>query len=575
MPLDDSREWFRYHRLFADFLHEELNQQHPTDIAELHRRAAQWHLAHDLPEPAFQHAVQGGDGELVAELFEGHAFRNLSNGEFRIVKRWLDALPAEWHATYPVVGLAKAGFLALSGAFDDCARCLNDLEQTLTPAESEKTHRQMARVTALRCLIACIRNDMAQAEAYAHQALQDLPDDDNSFQADIYQALGDTYRQNGHWDQAREHYLKVLDFADGPAFHVQSAHVFGALADLDLRQGHLRDAAAYWRKALAAIQERESWGRIPLPVIGWVYLRIGESLYEWNDLEQAWDHLTRGLEHAELGGDVRAMIAGYLMAGRLKLTQGEVEAAAEYLERARPLVEGALFPDWISRFERFQLELWLVQDRLRAAVHWSDEMLQKEILQGRPESEAAQLAMARVLIVKGDVSSTERAQALLKRLLRTAEAEGRTGVAIEALALQALAHWQGGERAGSLTCLERALRLAEPEGYARLFADFGLPMAGLLQYARARGVMPDYITKLLGACGADLSFPQSLPEPLTHREQEILDLIAAGLTNREIADTLIISPETVKKHTGNIYGKLGVRSRTEAAVRVRDRDLRN
>jgi LuxR family maltose regulon positive regulatory protein len=204
-------------------------------------------------------------------------------------------------------------------------------------------------------------------------------------------------------------------------------------------------------------------------------------------------------------------------------------------------------------------------------------MLRGDALQGRPESEAAQLAMARVLIVKGDVPSLERALAQLERSLQVAEAEGRVGVTIEALALQALAHERRGERAGAMTALERALRMAEPEGYVRLFADFGLPMARLLQEARSREVMPDYVAKLLAACGTDLAFPASaqraLPEPLTPREQEILKLVAGGLTNREIAEQLVVSPETVKKHAGAIYGKLGVRSRTEAAARARDLDL--
>jgi LuxR family maltose regulon positive regulatory protein len=126
----------------------------------------------------------------------------------------------------------------------------------------------------------------------------------------------------------------------------------------------------------------------------------------------------------------------------------------------------------------------------------------------------------------------------------------------------------------ALTSLEHALRLAEPEGYVRLFADFGLPLARLLQEARSRAVLPEYVTMLLAACGADLALPafaeQVLSEPLSRREQEILELMAAGLTNREIADKLVISPETVKKHAGNIYGKLGVRSRREAATRARE-----
>jgi LuxR family maltose regulon positive regulatory protein len=128
-----------------------------------------------------------------------------------------------------------------------------------------------------------------------------------------------------------------------------------------------------------------------------------------------------------------------------------------------------------------------------------------------------------------------------------------------------------------MTSLEHALRLAEPEGFVRLFADLGLPMGQLLLEARSRAVMPEYVDKLLAAFGADLEHPApaqaALPEPLTPREEEVLGLMAAGLTNREIAEQLVVSPETVKKHTSNIYGKLGVSKRTEAVARARELDL--
>lgn len=271
------------------------------------------------------------------------------------------------------------------------------------------------------------------------------------------------------------------------------------------------------------------------------------------------------------------MMAGYVIAGRLKLTMGELTAATEYLERARPLIEQAPFSEWIARFERLQLELWLAQDRLRTAVDWVDEKLGDAVMEERPENEAAQLAMAHVLIVKGDAPSIAHAFRLLKRLLQVAEEEERQGVQIEALALQAMAHWKQGKQAEAMTSLERALRTAEPEGYVRLFADLGLPMARLLQEARSRAVMPDYVARLLTAVGSDFSISTStkatLPEPLSPREQEILELIAAGLTNPEIAVKLVISPETVKKHTGNIYSKLGVRGRTAAVARARELDL--
>ena len=577
VPLDASREWFRYHRLFADFLRVELQRRHPDQVRELHRRAARWYLAHDLPDEAFPHAVAGDDLELGVRIFDRYANAKLQGGEYAVLQRWLDALPAPWYAAYPAFDLARAGLLAFSGAIDACMRCVDDVEQKLAHAGGDTARRQLAKVTAIRCAIACMQNDLTRAQAYADRALRDLPEDDLGFRPLLYGALGDSYRQHGRWDEAKAWYHKALDFPDAPVIRVESSHVFGALADLELRQGHLRDAAGLWSKALAAIQDRENWGRLPLPVIGWVYLRVGELQYERNELAEAWDHVSRGLERAELGGDVRALIAGYVIAGRLKLTEGDVKAAAEYLERARPLLAEAPFSDWTSRFERCQIDLWLAQDRLRAAVAWADEMLSTSALEARPESEVAQLALARVLIIKGDAPARDRALTLLTRLLQAAETEGRAGIQIEALALRALAHWQGGDRAGAMVPLEHALRLAEPEGYVRLFADLGLPMSRLLQEARTRDVMPDYVARLLAACGTELAalgMSAGAPaESLSVREREVLKLIAAGLTNREIAETLSISSETVKKHTGSIYGKLGVRSRTEAALRARSLDV--
>lgn len=573
MPLDDSRQWFRYHRLFADFLREELKRHYSSEIGDLHRRAAYWYLDNDLPERAFAHALEGGDIELVVQIFDLYLGMKLFGGEVRVAMHWIDSLPEAWYSDHTMLGVHRASALVATGALDVGARYLDEVEQRLVLAAGEDVHEQLARVTAIRCFIACFRNDLPLAEEYGYQALRELPEADLSFRADTYQALGDTYRSNRRWEEARVSYLKVLEF-DQPDFSVRPAHVYGALADLFLRQGRLQIADSYWKKALQTIQEQQNWGRLPLPLIGWVYIRRSEILYEWNELAKAWEHLFRGLERAELGGDVRALIAGYMIAGRMKLTEGDVEAAADYLERARALVEKTPFPDWINRFARFQLEVWLSQDRLRAAVNWINDMLPGETFTGHPESEVAQVAVTRVLIVNGDAPSVKRALALLESLLKAAEAEGRIGVQIEGLSLRALAHWKQDDRANAMTSFEHALRLAEPEGYIRLFVDLGTSMVRLLQEARSRNVMSDYVGKLLAAFSANLTSAETtLPEPLSIREQEILTLVAAGLTNQEIADKLVISPETVKKHASNIYSKLGVSNRTEAAARARALDL--
>jgi LuxR family maltose regulon positive regulatory protein len=548
-------------------------RQSPAEAVDLHRRAAQWYFTNDLPEPAMHHAVASEDPQLVIQIGERYFELKLMSGEFDLLQRWLAAIPGHWQNEYPALGLGRAAFLIFTGAFDDCSRCLDDLELTLAPVESEQARWLMARVTAVRCALACIYNDLARAETLAASALQALPAVDHATRAMIHQALGDTYRRNGHWQAARDRYLAALTLVHDSAFRIRSVHVLGALADLELHQGRLRAAAAYWAKALAGGQASDTWGKFPLPLLGWVYIRLGEIAYEWNELGRASDYLARGLERVELGGDARARLAGYVITGRLKLTAGEMAAASECLERARGVVESAPFPEWMERLERLQIEYWLAQGQLRTVVDWADRQLPAPRSVAQTDSETGHLALARVLIVIGDTSSVAKALAILQRLLPTADLEGRAAVQIEALILMALIRWRKVERADAMADLERALRLAEPEGYVRLFADLGLPVARLLQEAWSRGVMPDYTGKLLAAFSADAGLPASqegpLPEPLTRREREILAMVAAGLTNREIAEKLVLSAETVKKHAGMIYSKLGVSNRTQAAARAR------
>jgi LuxR family maltose regulon positive regulatory protein len=147
------------------------------------------------------------------------------------------------------------------------------------------------------------------------------------------------------------------------------------------------------------------------------------------------------------------------------------------------------------------------------------------------------------------------------------------GSVIEILVLQALAFHILGDLDQALSALHRALSLAEPEGYVRTFIDEGQVMAGLLRQAMTQGIAPGYVGKLLAASG-DSPLPpapaaQPLAEPLSDRELEVLRLVAAGLSNREIAAELVIAVSTVKSHINHIYGKLDVKSRTQAVARGR------
>jgi LuxR family maltose regulon positive regulatory protein len=576
MPLDENREWFRYHSLFADVLREQLERTSPDEIIELHRRAAWWYLDHNLPELAFDHAIAADDEVAGYRILDRWLNAYVNTGQFRVLKGWVDARPASWLERYPVLGLVDVALMLFSGAVEEGMNRIDDIERQLHASQLVDADAQLARVNGIRCFVACIRNDVAEAEKAAKLALLELPEDDLGFRPGIYGSLGDTYREHGRWEDAKACYLKALTYMNDPAIRLFSAHIYGALADLDLRQGRLRNAARNWEKALSIVLEWGNRGPLPLTVHGWVETRLGGLLYEWNRLGEAREYLTRGLERAQRGDGVQASIAGNVILARLELTEGKPDLALERLQQARLLLETAALPEWTSRLERCEIEVWLAQRKVRLAVARVEELLQEGSIQVGSEPEILKLAIARVLIVKGDMVSAEQARSMLDGLLVDAERQGRVGIQIEALALQSLLRWQPGDTAGALVILERALRLAEPEGYIRLFVDLGLPMARLLQEARSRHVKGEYVDSLLDAFGSDMpatGVASLLPEPLSPRELDVLRMLAAGLTNTEIAAQLFISPETVKKHTGSIYGKLGVGNRTQAAARARELDL--
>jgi LuxR family transcriptional regulator, maltose regulon positive regulatory protein len=254
LPLDDNRQWYRYQPLFAGFLAAELQSRHPGEIAALHRRAADWLLAHELPELAFQHVIAGEYVQCAVEIFDRYITIKLPAGEFDLVEQWLNALPQAWLEEFPGLDIARAGLLAYAGAVRECRACLDGVEEKLAGRDDREADWQRARVTAVRCFVACMQNDLAQAEALAAQALRDLPESDANYRPGIYGALGDTYRRNARWEEARDAYVRVLEAARSPTVRFYTAHVSGALADLALERGQLKAAADYWRKALAAVE---------------------------------------------------------------------------------------------------------------------------------------------------------------------------------------------------------------------------------------------------------------------------------------------------------------------------------
>ncbi|MBI1878183.1 MAG: hypothetical protein HYR94_08155 [Chloroflexi bacterium] len=383
------------------------------------------------------------------------------------------------------------------------------------------------------------------------------------------------------------------------------------LTQLEIEQGHLRRAAELCQQALqlavtsSVLPGKDTQG-MPPPAAAGAYVNLGVLSYEQNNLDAALRYLEDGLKLGEQGADLAILAVGYLNLARIKQAQADLLSAWQFARRAEQLAQRYNSPYWIAQAAATQAWLWIVEGQLEAARRWAQEYKLNAHDELNYLYEVEYFILARLLIAE---KKAVEAATLLERLRQAAETGGRMGRVIEALALHALAFHAQGQKQPAISSLEQALALAEPEGYVRLFLDVGEPMIELLSEVRSqksvassqrsvpkggyvlvssqksvpRGgyalVSQAYIANLLTAyeqtkaLHPSVLIPQPLIEPLSERELELVALIATGMSNSEIAEKLVVTVGTVKWHLNNIYGKLDVRSRTQAVAKARELGL--
>ncbi len=611
-PLDDERRWYRYHHLFADLLRAHLKQADPNSAPELHRRASSWYEQNRLVAEAVPHALAAGDSKLATRLIRPLARPMQSRGEMRTVMDWLTALPEDELRLHPQLGLIFAWGLATTGQLPMAKRWLQDVEQHLTALDDHD--KLLGEMTVILARIALIQGEFPRVLELARQAIAYLPEDQLSLRALNYISLGSACIALGHLNTASQSFAQASAFYQALGQPIQALLPLRQLARVQLAQGRLNQLDQTTQVAIQLAAESET----PSPLKGYNYMSLGELWYERNNLTAANHYFTEGLALVEPGGtsdvlNLMNLADGYLGLTRLKLTQGDSQGVLELTRRLEPVwaqlaraiqrrsgaedvspsnqetepskLRYGVSHIYLDLIAACRVRLWLSQGNLDAASQWvqtREWSMEGEI---RYVEEVRYITLARVLIAQGEY---ERALAFLARLLEPIEAVGRMGRVIELLALRALALRAHGQESEALIALERALVLAEPEGYIRTFVDEGPPMAALLREAHTRAIRPAYVAQLLtafpafelplldasrglgdGAIQNRKSKIQNLVEPLSRRELEILALMAQGLTNPEIAQHIFISAQTVKVHTRNIYSKLGVNSRRQAVAKAR------
>ncbi len=577
VPLDDARHWYRYHHLFADVLNQHLERVMPEQVRELHCRASEWFEQQGLIPDAIHHTLMARDPERAVRLVEENGCLLLMAGEVVTLDQWLEAV-RPFAPNHPWFAILKGWILSLTGQQEQVAPVLDRADRLLAaldPAlESNASVRIMRGALATaRAHSASVRRDPSAAE-HSRQALACLPEGDalgDGLRSVATLILGDTAWMSGRLDEAKQAYEEAIRI--GRSADNSHLVVLGSsnVAEILIEQGHLELAASRFSELLreATSADRKS------PWIDRALAGLSRVAYERDDLPAAASYAHECVELCRQTGHREFAAVGQVVLARVEQLQGRADKAAEAMHAADVIIQGKDSSPRRSLWVQCALARWwlaegnaeLVGRFLKARNIPSDGDIAYA-------QEPAYLVLLRLLLSQGEY---DRAAELAERLLEQAEATGRTGMVIEALVLRAIAFQGRRDLVRALSSLERALALAAPERYVRVLLDEGEPMARLLHQAQAHHLGAAYLAELVSALPSpsDAAAPVSQPlvEPLSARELEVLRLIVAGCTNEEIATKLIISIKTAKRHISNIYGKLGVKSRTQAVALARELKL--
>ncbi|MGD9100740.1 MAG: LuxR C-terminal-related transcriptional regulator [Anaerolineae bacterium] len=562
IPLDHRREWYRYHRLFAEFLRTRLDRE---EQKTLHRRAMRWHEARGFVNRAIQHALAcasiSEEWDDAERLIRRAAEKTIHAGNILTLHAWLEALPDERVRACGELAIYKGWVLALTGDMA-LAEDYADAVQKHAPAAD------LGKLLLLRSWVALLsRQDHATASRWAADALEMLPQDQPHWRLIALWMMAESLERTRNVAEAIALFRQA-----GQVGRALGNQVFAAVVDMTLaaalnNHGQRQDAVAVCQDAIR--RYTDELGRTS-PLAGLIFNRLGSLYYEANQLELARECHEKGLALGERLALRSYMIFSHSFAAPTLYAQGQVAAALDTLQKAHRFALQIGFSD-AAWYLAVEADLHLRQGDLPFVRRWA------EAAGLSPDDEPEylrieqQIVYARLLLVQGRLADAGRC---LPRLERFTRERGLYRWLMTVHILQALMLARLGDRPAALEHLSQALQIAAPEGYVRAFLDEDEQTLTLLPHVRH--VAPDFVDQLL-ACAREpgLVPPGSQPliEPLSARELEVLGLIVAGLSNREIAQKLFIAVGTVKRHINNIYGKLDVHSRTQAVARARELQL--
>jgi LuxR family maltose regulon positive regulatory protein len=621
IPLDDQREWYRYHHLFADVLRGRLLSEQPGDITLLHRRASRWHESHDHVEDAVRHALAGQDFDRAAHLVELAVPMLRRSRQDTVLFGWLKQLPDSAIRSSPVLSVFYGGLLLVSGDLPGVEPRLVDAERALAAesapaavprpaevpdgskprAEIQELHMLPATIAVYRAALAQAGGDVAGTSANARHALDLALPGDHLSRGAAAGFLGLAAWADGDVPRALQTFAQAVVSLHAAGNLLDELSSTVVLADMWLAAGRPREARRLYDNALQLADAR---GESLVRASSELHVGLSEICRQAGDPSDARRHLEAAAVFVERGPMTESRYRWFVAMGTLAQDEGNPDAAISYLDQAEQLFRPGFFPD-IRPIPAIRARVWIRQSNLSGAASWAGADGIAVTDEVSYINEYSHLTLVRLLTAQQraapDTGAAEDAVELLDRLLTLAAASGRAGSVLEIRVLQALAHDTLGDRRQALAALGSALAdTPEPDEYVRLFLDEGPPMVELLREATGEASAAALEATHDGGAGARirdrarrllslgeplqpkppqpaLSHPGERPtsdlDPLSERERQVLRLLDSELSGPEIARALFISHNTLRTHTKHIFTKLGVTSRRAAVSRAHDRGL--
>jgi LuxR family transcriptional regulator, maltose regulon positive regulatory protein len=580
VPLDNERQWYRYHRLFADLLRQRL-QQSESNIAEYHLRASQWYEANGYMAESFHHAIAAKDLARAADVAE-RAWQSMDDTfQTGAWLGWIKQLPGNVIRTRPMLCMQIGRAFSDAGKPETSERYLQHAERGLAGTTDRAEFKPLPGNIALtRAYNAQVQGNVADTVKYAELAQQLIPEEDVYRRAQAAITLELTHWASGNLTAARralDDWMNTMRQTGNIVFIIASGF---AVADIQIAQGRLREALRTYEQS---VQLADEVGPEAQAITAHHQLGLALLYHEMDNAEAFARHWQQADEVGRRTTLVDWPYRWHVAQAHVKQAESNFDAALELLDEAKRVYVKNPTPD-LRPIDALKAQVYLRQGRLGQAQAWVRERGLSTGDEINYLHEFEYITLARVLVAEG---SNRQAGELLERLRQAAEAQDRLDSVIEISIVQALAYQAQGDTPAALAALDRALTLAEPEGYVRIFVDEGEALRLLIadfrvliekQKRREGQQLIGYVDNLMAAFAPPAALLQSeisnqqseILDPLSPRELEVLRLIAQGFSNQEIADRLFLALSTVKGHTRIIFDKLQVQRRTEAVARARE-----